>query len=306
MIKISGFSDEISYKLDDQIKTLTELNQHFMCPRQLDNKSIADYSVEEFKALIMPKLQKANIKFSSLGSPIGKVDVYDEEGYKRQLKQLAELIKIAELMNCKYIRTFSFFIGDGDYDKAFDTVVEKVKGFLKLVQGHDVVLLHENEKKIYGDTPERELKLYKAIDNPQYQLCYDASNFIQCGVDPYEAYLAVKPYAVYYHMKDCIKGVEVPLGVGDGQIEKIVCDLVKCGYDGFLTLEPHTWKYAMLKRLVYVLPSTKKTKVLKDVYKIIDDKNGVNHFKKVTRKQVYIWQYNNLKTILKKAGCNNG
>ena len=149
-MKISGFADEISFSLDDQISTLKSLNQHFMCPRCIDNKSIADYTVEEFEQNVLPRLKAANISFSSLGSPIGKNDVYDDDAYSAQLTKLAELVKIAKLMDCKYIRTFSFFIKDGDYDKAFPTVVERVKGFLKLVEGTDIILLHENEKEITG------------------------------------------------------------------------------------------------------------------------------------------------------------
>jgi hypothetical protein len=103
-------------------------------------------------------------------------------------------------------------------------------------------------------------------------------------------------------MKDCIDGVEVPLGMGQGQIQDIINDLVKSGYDGFLTLEPHTLKYALLKRIVYTLP-IKKLKHLRKVYELIDIKNGVKKYEKVTRKQVYLWQYNNLKEILKKAGA---
>src|SRR5574344_1515071 len=112
MIEISGFSDEISFNLDDQIRVLTSLNQHFMCPRKLNKKNIAEYTEEEFTTESKPKLDRAGIKFSSIGSPIGKVDVYDDEGYARQIRQLTELIKIAETMHCKYIRTFSFFVGD--------------------------------------------------------------------------------------------------------------------------------------------------------------------------------------------------
>ena len=70
------------------------------------------YTFEEFKKDIYPILQKEGIKFSSIGSPIGKVGIDDEEGFEKQKKQLAELVKIAQLMECKYIRIFSFYYGD--------------------------------------------------------------------------------------------------------------------------------------------------------------------------------------------------
>lgn len=307
MIEISGFSDEISYSLDVQIGTLTELNQHFMCPRTIDKKNIADYTADEFAEKIKPRLDAAGIKFSSIGSPIGKIDLYDDEGYKTQLLKLKEMVKICEMTGCRYIRTFSFFVPKkGDYDIEFPEVVKRVKGFLKVVKGHDVILLHENEKKIYGDVPERVLKLYKAVGNPQYKLCYDASNYLQCGVNPYEAYEATKEYTVYYHMKDCLKKIEVPLGTGEGQIQLIIDDLVKRGYDGFLTLEPHTVKYALLKKYIYLLPPFGRLKTMREVYRTIDKNNGKKAFDAVGRKEVYVWQYNNLREILKKAGYIDG
>jgi sugar phosphate isomerase/epimerase len=302
MIKISGFTDEISFKLDAQLKTLKELGENYMCPRSVDGENISDISYDTFMSDIKGRLTKQNIKFSSIGSPIGKVKLEDEKGYLAQIDKLKELVKIAKAMDCKYIRVFSFFVDpNGDYEKYFPVVVEKMKGFLKIVEGTDIILLHENEKQIFGDTPQRVLRLYKELNHPSLALCYDASNYIQCNCDPFDAYNMTKEFTVYYHMKDCIDGVEVPLGIGQGRIQEIISDLVKNGYDGFLTLEPHTLKYALLKRFVYIFP-IKKFKRLRKVYELIDSKNNISKFQKVTRKQVYLWQYNNLKEILKKAG----
>lgn len=305
MIEISGFVDEVSSSLEEQIKVLQKLNQKFMCPRSIDGKNIADYSPEEFQSAVKPRLDAAGIRFSSIGSPIGKVGLYDEEGYAAQLKKLANLVEIAKIMDCKYIRTFSFFVDkDCDYDACFPEVVKKVKGFLKLVEGTDIVLLHENEKKIYGDTFERALKLYREINSESYKLCFDASNYIQCGCDPWAAYEATKTSTVYYHMKDCTDGVEVPLGTGQGQIERILADLVSGGYDGFLTLEPHTAKYAVLKKLFYLFPpAALAIKNGRRVFKEIDKNMGVKAMQKVSREEVYVWQFNNLNTFLKKAGA---
>jgi Sugar phosphate isomerases/epimerases len=305
MINISGFTDEISGVLDEQLAVMKKLSQKYMCPRVIDGKNIADYTAEEFSKKILPRLEKAGVKFSSIGSPIGKVELSDEDGYRAQIEKLKNLVEIAKLTDCKYIRTFSFFVGKNcNYDECFPNVVEKIKGFMKVVEGTSVVLLHENEKKIFGDTPERVLKLYKAIDSPQYKLCFDASNYIQCGCDPWAAYQATKPYTVYYHMKDCTDGVEVPLGMGQGQIERILTDLIGGGYDGFLTLEPHTAKYAVLKKLFYVCPLfALAIKNSRRVFKEIDKNMGVKTFQSVSREEVYVWQFNNLKELLKKAGA---
>ena len=86
-ITISGFYDEISNKLSTQIGVLHELGETYMCPRNVDGKNIADYTFEEFKKKIYPVLKKENVRFSSIGSPIGKVGIDDEEGFAKQKKQ---------------------------------------------------------------------------------------------------------------------------------------------------------------------------------------------------------------------------
>ena len=302
MIQISGFTDEVNGSLDTQIAVAKSLGMHYICPRVIDGKNISAYTCDEFLQTAKPRLDAAGIGFSSIGSPIGKVGIGDEEGYQAQRKKLKELVKIATAMNCKYIRIFSFFVSPKiDYEKAHAIVLRKLKGFLEEVEGTDIVLLHENEKKIYGDTPERALRLYREIDHPQFKLCYDASYYIQCKVDPVKAFEMTKEATVYYHMKDCDRGVEVPLGTGKGHIKELLADLVKRGYDGFLTLEPHTAKYAVLKHVFLFVPGLAFTTMGK-VFRTIDRSMGVGTLQKVSREQVFVWQHDNLTKMLDEVG----
>ena len=300
-VTISGFYDEISGRLDKQIAVIKKLSQSYLCPRVIDGKNIADYTAEEFEQKIKPRLDKEGIKFSSIGSPIGKVAIDDEAGFEKQVKQLKELVKIAKMMNCEYIRVFSFFYGNKKPDSVFDTVVKKMRIFLDVAQGSGVKLMHENEKKIYGDVPERVLKLYHELNSPDLALCYDASNFIQCGVDPVEAFEQLKEYVEYYHIKDCGKyGVEVPVGTGEGNYKYIIGELKKRNYSGFMTLEPHTFKYSIMKLPIYILPFG--FLLLKNYFKTfreIDKAMGVCPLKAIGREQVFEWQFNNLEKIIR-------
>ena len=215
-------------------------------------------------------------------------------------------------MGCKYIRMFSFRVKQGgDYDAYFPEVVKKLRGFLERVKGKDVVLLHENEKRIYGDTPERCLQLYTEINDPQFKLAYDASNFIQCGVNAPKAYEMLKDYVVYYHIKDCSpEKVEVPIGLGLGGYEEMIRDLVvNRHYDGFMTLEPHTGKYADHKVLFHIfgwftwmLPYVGKWN---KIFKRIDAAKNIAPMQKVTRKDIFTWQYKGLKDILDRVEKEN-
>lgn len=304
-VTISGFYDEVSFSLDKQIELAKELGEKYICPRNIDGKNIADYTVEEFVAAVKPKLDAEGIAFSSIGSPIGKVGINDEEGFAKQLVQLKELVKICTVMNCKYIRMFSFFMPAGeDPAKYRDAVMEKLRKFVECVEDSDVILLHENEKEIYGDTDDRCLDIYHTIDSPKLKLIYDASNYIQVGVDPNAAYEKVKDCVVYYHMKDCDKEtrVEVPLGLGVTDYKKIFADLEARNYEGFMTLEPHTGKYAVGRKFLYFVPFARYMKPeFYKAFRYIDSKLGKKATDSVSRKDVFVIQYKNLKKFIEEA-----
>ena len=54
---ISGFSDEISSDFDIQLDTVSQLGMKFISLRGIDGKNIGDFTVEEIKETVLPKLQ---------------------------------------------------------------------------------------------------------------------------------------------------------------------------------------------------------------------------------------------------------
>ncbi len=249
---ISGFADEISDSLEEQIETVKGLGMDHICVRSIYGKNIADYTVEDFKNEIMPKLDVNGIKVSSIGSPIGKVFIDDEEGFEKQLASLHTICQIANELNCKYIRIFSFFIKkEENYDDYKDVVVNKIKQYAKIAEQYNIVLLHENEKDIFGDIARRCKVIFDEVNSPSFKAIFDFANFVQCEEDTQVAYDLLKPYIEYYHIKDARYDVSynVLCGTGDGKIDVIVKDAIANGYKGFLTLEPHLAMFGSLQSL---------------------------------------------------------
>jgi len=294
MFRISGFFDEASMRLDAQLDLMRALGVRRLCPRVVDGKNITDFTLRSFNETLGPRLDAAGVSISSIGSNIGKIPLDDEAAYQAQLKKLAHLAGIAEATGCRYIRMFSFYMPQGfDEDALFPQVKEKLQGFLNVIKGRDVTLIHENEKKIFGDTPARAMRLFNAMASPRFALCYDASNYLQIGEDPWEAYLLTRDATVYFHMKDCQDGFEVPLGEGQGRIRDILADIAARDFDGFLTLEPHTAKYVFLRRIPFV-----KSAVCRE----IDKRRGLSFWNNVTREDVFRWQHENLVKMLEDIG----
>lgn len=242
-IKISGFADEISADFVTQLKTVTRLGMHYISLRAADGKGIADYTVQEVEEKLLPKLREYQVEVSSLGSPIGKVGVEDEEGFQKQKEQLKELCGICKVLGCKYIRMFSFFIPEGKRPEDYrDTVIKKLQQFLEIAKAHGVVLLHENEKEIYGDTAVRCKDLLETLHDKHFQAAFDFANFVQCGEDTEKCWNALQPYIEYIHIKDAVSTDKenVVCGTGEGKIKELLDRAItKEGYEGFLTLEPH-------------------------------------------------------------------
>lgn len=252
-IIISGFSDEIDKCFDTQLKTATTLGMDHICLRSADGKGIAEYTLEEFKSSLMPQLSKYGVKVSSLGSPIGKVKIDDEEGFEKQLAQLHTLCQIAKEVNCKYIRVFSFYIPEGDdFTKYTSEVIRKLTQFVDIAAKYEIVLIHENEKDIYGDLKERCLEILSTINSPYFKAAFDFANFVQCGEDTKVCYDLLKDFVAYIHIKDAVSSDNdnVPCGTGEGKIAEILRQaIVEDGYEGFLTLEPHLVIFDSLKDL---------------------------------------------------------
>ena len=251
-IIISGFADEIDPQLDVQLKVVKELGMDHICLRAADGKGIADYSVEEFKTAILPRLNEAGVKVSSLGSPIGKIDIDDEAAYEKQLGQLDTLCQICQLVDCKYIRMFSFWMIKKNPDEWKEEVLKKLRGFAEIAEKYNVILIHENEKDIYGDIGSRCKVILDELASPNFKAAFDFANFVQCGENTEECWEMLKEHVVYIHFKDAVSGnnENVVCGTGEGKIPELLKNAIKeDGYEGFLTLEPHLVLFATLQSL---------------------------------------------------------
>ncbi len=283
---ISGFADEISNNLDVQIQELNKLGIDYMSIRGVNGKNISDYSLQDIRETILPKLQAGNIKVSSIGSPIGKIYINDDEGFEAQKKALETLCKACHVLECQYIRIFSFYIPEGDQaDMYKDTVIEKIKAFVAIAEKYEVILLHENEKDIYGDIASRCKALFDAVDSRYFKGIFDFANFVQCQEDTRACYELLKEDTEYIHIKDAVysAGDNVVCGTGDGKIEELLAEFIANGYEGFLTLEPHLVLFDSLKDLE-----------IKESTEVIKDNKGM------TNEEGFAMQYHALCAILKK------
>lgn len=248
---ITGFADEIDPALSVQMDVLDRLDIHYIETRGIDGKNISEYTPAEAKT-IHARLKDRGFAVSALGSPIGKIGVNDP--FAPHLDNFRRLIDVAHELDTRYIRMFSFYTPQGEEPAACrDEVMQRLSALVEANRGSGVTLLHENEKAIYGDTPERCLDILKTFDG-EILCTYDPSNFVQCGVDNEAAFRMLAPYVRYLHVKDSVyvnnservdhgfenvSDAHRPAGQGDGKVAWILSQLAQSGYEGFASIEPH-------------------------------------------------------------------
>jgi sugar phosphate isomerase/epimerase len=241
MWTLTGFADEIANELEIQVDTLTAESMRYLELRGVWGKNVLKLSDDEL-ATLKAEITKRGVKVSSIGSPIGKIDITDDFG--PHLADFKRALQVARVMEAPFIRVFSFFIpSEEDPARYRDEVLERLGAIVRTAEGHGVTLVHENEKEIYGDTPERCLDIVTQIGSPILRLAWDPANFVQCKVEqPFtRGYGALRPYIAYVHIKDALleSGKVVLPGHGDGQLRETIRAMHADGFDGFFSIEPH-------------------------------------------------------------------
>ena len=241
---LTGFADEIAGDLTTQIENLQKLDMHYMEMRGVDGNNLiyhTDDKVKEIKA----RLDEAGIALSALGSPLGKIGI--EDSFEKHFEEFKRAVEIAHRMDTKNIRMFSFYIPEGKNAEYKGQVFERLGQFVDYAAANDAVLLHENEKGIYGEMAKECRELMDAFYGDHFKAIFDFANFVQAKQDTLEAYELLKDFIAYIHVKDAMweNGEVVPAGQGDGQVAIILGFMEDKGFEGFLSLEPHLTNFVI-------------------------------------------------------------
>ena len=244
MWTLSGFIDEISEDFREQCEVAAGLGLRYAEVRSAWGTNILDLDDAQLRT-VRETLAEHGLSVSSIGSPIGKISIDDE--FAPHLERMRHALEVANTLGAPYIRLFSFFIPAGtDPDSRREEVLSRMGALAELAASSDVILVHENEKDIYGDIPRRCLDIVTAVASPKLQLAWDPANFVQVGVQPFaEGYSLLRPHIGYIQIKDAMlsDGTVVVAGAGDGEVVETIRALRADGFDGFFSLEPHLGEY---------------------------------------------------------------
>jgi len=241
MPTLSAFADEISADLVEQLQVLKSCGLKHLDLRSVWNVNVMELTDSQCKQ-IKTALDGEGVKVAAIGSPIGKTTI--DQPAQLELDRVKRAADLAEFFTCAYIRVFSFYPPEGgNIAEHGSEVLDRMAQWVDAVSGRPVILAHENEKAIFGDTAQRCVQIMEKLFGPQCIQIFDPANFVEVGeTDLFDnAWKSLKKYTRFFHLKDC-KAAEKTItvcGEGDGDVDPILADACKDGFDGFMTLEPH-------------------------------------------------------------------
>lgn len=275
-LKISAFADEYADSFSEQLMALEQFGINYIELRHLNGKNISLLEKDEVKEA-KSMLNSFGIKASAIGSPLGKIQL--DGDMNAHLETARRVFEAANVFETKFVRMFSFYAPNGkDVSDMKSEVFDALEKLAVLAREYGIVLCHENEAKIYGDTPMRCREIVDYFGG-EMKCVFDMGNFVLEGVNPYSAYELLKGDIAYFHIKDALaEGAIVPAGKGEAQIKEIISAHREYAEDDFfVSLEPHLQTFSGLNALV--------GRSFKNPYQYEDQKaafsNAVNKFKEL-------------------------
>lgn len=243
-IYLAAFADEAGEDFSLQLKALKRNDLQGIEIRSVEGENVGSFSLDKAREL-KKRMEDAGIVCRSIGSPIGKISIDRAGEHARMLEHIAE---IAHILGAENVRMFSYFMKPDEETMAFENrVIDELGMLQRIAKAEGITLCHENEKGIFGWSPENCLKIHSAI--PQIRAVFDPANYVQCGVDTLRAWDMLKDKVRYFHAKDALpSGKVVPCGAGAGHVPDILSQYLAMG-GSMITLEPHLFSFSALKTL---------------------------------------------------------
>ena len=245
---LSAFADEYADDLKAQCEALNDFGIEYIELRGVNGKNVSvltEGEVKETKKI----LDDYGIKVSSIGSPLGKIDIKgDLNGHFETAKRVYET---ANILGAKNVRMFSFYSKETPFNKCKSEIYSGLEKLVDLSDDTGLTLCHENEARIYGESPKKCLEIAEYFGG-RIKCVFDMGNFVLDGYEPMSAYKLLFEHIEYFHIKDAFyTGAIVPAGRGEAKIKEILDDYKSNGKkDAFISLEPHLQTFSGLNALV--------------------------------------------------------
>ena len=253
---LSGFADEATPTIEDQVAVIRELGWDHIDLRAVEGTPVHDLDDAAFDR-VLAALDAGGVTCSCVGSAIAAGRSSIDDAFSIALGQVERAIKRMQQLGCTRVRIMSWPIKDEDRRLDEPTAAERFRRLREIHQRFadaGISALHENCFNYGGQSWQHTMRLIEEV--PGLRLIFDTANPIKIrdqsyGGDPkpcqsvFELWAHVREYVDYIHIKD---GVYDPIeerfqhgwpGEGMGDVRAVLRDAIARGYDDAVAIEPH-------------------------------------------------------------------
>ena len=253
---LTGIGDEAGASLDAQIRATQELGWRSIEMRGVlvgegPTANLHDIPDAAFD-VVVERLAQAGLGVCCFGSTIMNWAKTIETPFDVTLAEVRRAIPRMQRLGTQFVRVMSFKPAD-DADTLPPVVGERVREVTRMFLDAGLQPVHENCMNHGGMSWRHALELLEAA--PGLRWVWDTGNPLFNAdrskpkpwprQDPWEFYSRVKPWIVHVHVKDVIwdpasnQETYTWPGEGQGQVRRILKDLLKDDYAGGVSIEPH-------------------------------------------------------------------
>ena len=261
MYQLTGIGDEAGNSLAAQIKATLTLGWRHIEMRNVEVPGFASGNVHDIPddafAKLTEILEAEGVRICAFGSTIGNWASRITDPFEVTLERVTRAIPRMQRLGAKLVRVMSYAVlkdADGN-DLPDQMAAERFRRLRELKARFDdagLTMVHENCMNYGGMSISRALETLENVPglrwvfdtcNPIFNTDRDNPPHLQ---DPWAFYQAVKPAISHIHIKDghynaAKNDCDYTLpGEGEGQVQRILTDLLGSGYNGFISIEPHT------------------------------------------------------------------
>lgn len=249
VISYAGIGDEAGPEPRTQISALTRLGWSAIELRTVHGAAIADLDEQRF-AELTGALRVSGLRVVGVASRIGGWARPITAGFDLDLAELEVLTRRCAALGTRHVRIMSY-PNDGLTEHEWQrSAIDRIRVLARRAEQAGLVLWHENCSGWAGTDAERMLRLIEEVDSPALRLLFDTGNGVAHGYPGYELLSAIVPHVAHVHVKDADAGpgVEVnpgagpryvPAGAGAARVADCLRLLLRSGYCGAWSIEPH-------------------------------------------------------------------
>ncbi len=192
-------------------------------------------------------VQEQGMQIPCIAAPVFKCDLQDEAECQAHLEILRQTIRVAEKLDCRLVRGFTFWAG-GSFEERLSLIARRLLGTEPILRKSGIKMVIEYDPATSASNSQKLARVLETVASEHIQALWDPGNSIYDpeAERPYpEGYERLKRYVLHVHVKDVKReaGSGKPeacrVGTGDVGFRDVFKRLARDGYDGWLSLETH-------------------------------------------------------------------